>query len=59
MGEQFSKMELKAISRFLRKVYPGVTEQDDLWNLIAKVEQLVKGNNARQTRRFGDSPPGT
>jgi hypothetical protein len=57
MGEQFTKMELKLIARFLRKVYPGMTEQDDLWNLIAKVEQLAKGNNARPNRRRGDTPP--
>jgi hypothetical protein len=57
MGEQFTKMELKALSRFLRKVYPGVTEQDDLWNLIAKVEQLAKGKHARPDRRRGDSSP--
>jgi hypothetical protein len=26
MGEQYTKMELKALARFLRKVYPGVGE---------------------------------
>jgi hypothetical protein len=57
MGEQFTKMELKKIAGFLRKVYPGVTDQDDLWNLIAKVEQLSKGNHARPNRRRGDTPP--
>ena len=57
MGEQFTKMELKQLARFLRKVYPGLTDQDDLWNLITKVEQLVKGNNARPNRRRGDTPP--
>jgi hypothetical protein len=58
MSEQLSKLELKAIARFLRKVYPGVTEQDSLWNLIAKVEQLAKGTNAKPGRRRGDSSQG-
>lgn len=49
MGEQLTKMELKQIARFLRKVYPGMTEQDDLWNLIAKIEQLIKGKNEKQS----------
>jgi len=48
MGEQLTKMELKQIARFLRKVYPGMTDQDDLWNLIARVEQLIKGKNDKQ-----------
>lgn len=48
MGEQLTKMELKQIARFLRKVYPGMTDQDDLWNLISKVEQLIKGKNDKQ-----------
>jgi len=48
-------MELKAIAKFLRKVYPGVAEQDDLWNLIAKVEQLAKGKHGnKQDRGRGD-----
>ena len=59
MGEQFTKMELKKIAGFLRKVYPGVADQDDLWHLIAKVEQLSKGKHARPDRRRGDSSPGT
>jgi hypothetical protein len=58
MSEQLSKMELKTIARFLRKVYPGMTEQDALWNLIAKVEQLAKGTNAKPSRRRGDSSQG-
>jgi hypothetical protein len=57
MGEQFTKMELKQLAIFLRKVYPGMTDQDDLWNLITKVEQLTKGNNARPNRRRGDTSP--
>jgi|DEB3_MinimDraft_2_1074329.scaffolds.fasta_scaffold11670_4 hypothetical protein len=55
MSEQFSKMELKALARFLRKVYPGVTDQDDLWELIEKVDRLSKGKHARPDRWRGDS----
>ena len=56
MGEELTKMELKAIARFLRKVFPGMAEQDDLWNLIAKVEQLAKGkqHGSKPDRRRGD-----
>lgn len=55
MGEELTKMELKAIARFLRKVFPGMAEQDDLWNLIAKVEQLAKGKHASKSdKRRGD-----
>ena len=55
MSEQFTKMELKAIARFLRKVFPGMAEQDDLWNLIAKVEQLAKGKHgSKPDKRRGD-----
>ena len=54
MGEQFTKMELKQLARFLRKVYPGVGDQDELWNLIEKTEQLAKGKNATINRRRGD-----
>jgi hypothetical protein len=55
MSEQLTKMELKAIARFLRKVFPGMAEQDDLWNLIAKVEQLAKGKHgSKPDRRRGD-----
>jgi len=55
MGEQLSRMELKAIAKFLRKVYPGVVEQDDLWNLIARVEQLLKGENETSNRGRRDT----
>ena len=55
MSEQFTKMELKALARFLRKVYPGVTDQDDLWELIEKVDRLSKGKHARPDRWRGDS----
>jgi len=55
MGEQFTKMELKQLATYLRKVYPGVAEQDELWNLIAKVEQLVKGKHGTSNRRRRDT----
>jgi hypothetical protein len=55
MGEQYTKMELKALAKFLRKVYPGVSDQDELWNLIQKTEQLAKGKNVRSTGRRGGS----
>ena len=54
MGEQFTKMELKALARFLRKVYPGVGDQDELWNLIEKIEQLTKGKHGTINRRRTD-----
>ncbi len=54
MGEQFTKMELKQLAKFLRKVYPGVGDQDELWNLIEKTEQLVKGKHGTINRRRGD-----
>jgi hypothetical protein len=58
MGEQYSKMELKAIAKFLSKVYPGMTDQDELWNLINKTRQLIKGKpDARPNRRRGDTSP--
>lgn len=56
MGEQFTRMELRKLAAFLRKVYPGVTDQDDLWNLIDKVESLAKGKHGtKPDRRRGDS----
>ena len=55
MGEQFTKMELKRIATYLRKVYPGVAEQDELWNLIQKIEQLTKGKHGKSTGRRGGS----
>lgn len=58
MGQQFSKIELKAIAQFLRKVYPGVSEQDNLWNLISKVEQHIKGDNETSHRGSRDTPKG-
>ena len=56
MSEQLTKMDLKEILKFLKKVYPGVADQDNLWNLIAKIEQLTKGKNEKQNNnRRGNS----
>ena len=55
MSEQFTKMELKALAKFLRKVYPGVGDQDELWNLIEKTEQLTKGKHGTGNRRRRDN----
>ena len=56
MSEQFTKMELKQIAGFLRKVYPGVSDQDALWNLIAKVEQLAKGKHGSKPDKRRGNP---
>jgi hypothetical protein len=58
MSQQLTKMELREIVRFLKKVYPGVEDQDDLWNLINKVEQQLKGDNETSHRRSRDTPKG-
>jgi hypothetical protein len=56
MGDQFTKMELRQIAGFLRKVYPGHADQDSLWGLIEKTEQLLKGKHGTVKRRSGDNP---
>jgi len=56
MGEQYTKIELKAIAKFLSKVFPGVADQDELWNLINKTQQLIKGKNGPANKRRGDNP---
>jgi len=40
---ELTKTELKAIRKYLSKVFPGVSEQDDLWNLITKIDKLIEG----------------
>ena len=56
MGEQYSRLELKQLAKFLRKVYPGVSDQDDLWALIEKTERLLnnKGKYGKHDRWRGD-----
>jgi hypothetical protein len=43
MDLELTKIELKAIRKYLSKVYPGVSEQDDLWNLIKKIDTIIEG----------------
>ncbi len=40
---ELTKTELKAICNYLKKVYPGVSEQDNLWNLITKLDEMIEG----------------
>jgi hypothetical protein len=55
MGDQYSRLELKQLAKFLRKVYPGVSDQDELWALIEKTERLVnKGKHGKHDRWRGD-----
>lgn len=44
MVAELTRMELKKIVRYLGKVYPGVSDQDDLWDLIAKLNKLIEGD---------------
>lgn len=55
MGNQFTKMELRELDKFLRKVYPGAADQDALWGLIEKINQLLKGKHGTEpdSRRGG------
>jgi hypothetical protein len=51
MGTELTRMDLKAIRKYLSKVYPGMSEQDDLWNLIAKLDKLIEGTkNANKSK---------
>ena len=53
-------MELKAIAKFLSQVFPGFTDQDELWNLINKTQQLIKGvQDAQPARRRRDTDKST
>ncbi len=44
MNDELTKIELKEIRKYLSRVYPGVNEQDNLWNLISKLDKLIEGN---------------
>ena len=51
MGNELTRIDLKPIRKYLSKVYPGVSEQDDLWNLIAKIDKLIEGaKHGKQTK---------
>lgn len=49
MGDKLTKIELEAIRKYLSKVYPGVAEQDNLWNLITKLDKLIEGSQHGRT----------
>jgi hypothetical protein len=40
--EALSKADLRKVRNYLTKVYPGVAEQDDLWNLIQRIDKILK-----------------
>jgi hypothetical protein len=41
MGEKLTTIELRRIRKYLSKVYPGVAEQDDLWDVLVKLDKLI------------------
>jgi len=41
MGEKLTTLELRRIRKYLSKVYPGIAEQDDLWDVISKLDKLI------------------
>lgn len=49
--EGLTKSDLKKIGNYLRRVFPGVAEQDDLWELIQKVDKLAKGDKGGRAKR--------
>lgn len=49
--EGLTKADLRAIRRYLSKVYPGVAEQDDLWHLIERIDRLIKGDKGGRPKR--------
>lgn len=52
MGNQLTRMELKSIVSFLRRVYTGQAEADELTRLVSKIETILKTGegNAKKTR---------
>ena len=51
MGEKLTTIELKRIRKYLSKVYPGFSEQDDLWEIIKKLDRLIEGaKHDKQTK---------
>lgn len=49
--EGLTKSELRRIHGYLTKVYPGVSQQDELWTLIQKIDSLIKGKHGEHQRR--------
>jgi hypothetical protein len=43
--EGLNKGDLRKIRDYLTKVYPGTSQQDELWFLIQKIESLIKGKH--------------
>jgi hypothetical protein len=41
MSEKLTTIELRQIRKYLSKVYPGVAEQDDLWDVLVKLDKLI------------------
>lgn len=51
MGEKLTIMELRKIRRYLSKVYPGVEGQDELWEIIAKIEKMISEGAKHDKRK--------
>lgn len=41
MGEKLTIMELRRIRKYLSRVYPGVSDQDDLWDILVKLDKMI------------------
>lgn len=53
MGNQLTRMELKSIISFLRRVYAGHADVDELTRLVNKIETILETGeaNAKNTAR--------
>ena len=49
--EGLSKADLRKVCNYLKRVYPGTAEQDDLADLIEKIDRLLKGDNRARGKR--------
>jgi hypothetical protein len=49
--EALTKSELRKIYSYLKRVYPGVSEQDDLADLIERIGQILKGDHRGRGKR--------
>jgi len=49
--ETLTKTDLRKVRDYLKRVYPGVADQDDLWDLIEKIDRLVKGDKGGRAKR--------
>jgi len=41
MGEKLTTLELRRIRKYLSKVYTGIAEQEDIWDVISKLDKLI------------------